>query len=67
MELFHLHVHLGYNWMPHFEINGMDSLEKQIEAKNIVKMKRKKNGTEYLKFKDCKTCQGKQIASCLRK
>lgn len=67
MELFHLHIHAGLNWLPHFEINGWNSLDEQIKLGNITRKIRVKKKTEYLSFTDCKVCQQKGHFDIIRK
>ncbi|KAL6451599.1 hypothetical protein SBY92_002904 [Candida maltosa Xu316] len=58
MRLLHIHFHPPYNFFPHFEFHGWDSLEDEIENGNITRQVREKKGTEYLSFKDCPVCNG---------
>lgn len=67
MELFHLHIHVGLNWLPHFEINGWNSLDEQMKLGNITRKIRVKKKTEYLSFTDCKVCQQKGHFDIIRK
>lgn len=64
MKLIHIHIHPNFNWVPHFIIQGYDSLDEEIEAGRIRKHYNKKN-KEYLIFTGCKTCEHKRWASWL--
>ncbi|CCG25221.1 hypothetical protein CORT_0H01050 [Candida orthopsilosis Co 90-125] len=67
MKLLHIHFHPGFNWTPHFIIEGYDSLDKQIELGNITRKKRLRKNTEYLSFAGCKVCEHRALFDVIKK
>lgn len=61
MRLLHIHFHPPFKFIPHFAINGFESLQDELTNGNVTRRYWSNgNKAEYLQFKQCPVCQGNQ-------